>query len=79
MKTNLPTGPVPLHSLNVYLLLVFAAGGGDGIEGPAAGPLGTIRVTIQTSAATAEAVLDPDGTSCSQATWVLALSGPTGR
>jgi len=42
-------------------LLSLAACGGDTIQGPEGGSLGSIRVAVQTTAATAEAALDSDG------------------
>ena len=53
----------PRSSISLSAALVLAVGGcgGDSIGGPDDSDLGTIQVTVQTSAATAEAALDPDG------------------
>jgi len=62
------SGPkrAPAYSVGLAAALLLAVGGcggggGGNIDGPDDADLGTIQVSVQTSAATAEAALDPDG------------------
>ena len=60
MGAESSSGHVVCPGLVSALVLVLGACGGDS-TGPAADEAGSIRVTIQTSAATSEAAMDPDG------------------
>jgi Tol biopolymer transport system component len=56
-----PTSSIGLAAALVLVASGCGGGSGGSIQGPDDTNLGTIQVTVQTSAATAEAALDPDG------------------
>jgi len=61
MNTHTPFGAIVRGGLLPALAFAVISCGGESIGGPDDGNLGTLQVTVQTSAATDEAALDADG------------------